>query len=68
MSGCSASSAPAASCANLNLANVSVTANPGVAFQTVGTLAGIESTGTVSGVIAHRRLVDGGIAVARDVR
>ena len=43
---------------NLNLTNVSVTANPGDAFQTVGTLAGINQ-GTVSGVIATGG-VDGG--------
>ena len=36
---------------DLNLANVNVTANPGVTFQTVGTLAGT-NLGTVSGVIA----------------
>ena len=36
---------------DVNLVNVSVTANPGVASQTVGTLAGI-NLGTVSGVIA----------------
>ena len=43
---------------NLNLTNVSVTANPGDAFQTVGTLAGTNQ-GTVSGVIATGG-VDGG--------
>ena len=36
---------------DLNLANVNVTANPGVTFQTVGTLAGT-NLGTVSGVTA----------------
>ena len=43
---------------DVNLVNVSVTANPGVASQTVGTLAGI-NLGTVSGVIATGT-VDGG--------
>ncbi len=43
---------------DLNLANVNVTANPGVTFQTVGTLAGT-NLGTVSGVIATGT-VDGG--------
>jgi filamentous hemagglutinin family protein len=43
---------------NLNLANVDVTANPGVTFQTVGTLAGTNQ-GTISGVTATGS-VDGG--------
>jgi hypothetical protein len=37
---------------DLNLTNVNVTANPGVTFQTVGTLAGT-NLGTVSGVTAE---------------
>jgi Subtilase family len=49
---------PAGVVRDLNLANVNVTANPGVMFQTVGTLAGT-NLGTVSGVIATGT-VDGG--------
>ena len=45
---------------DLNLANVNVTANPGVTFQTVGTLAGT-NLGTVSGVTATGT-VNGGTA------
>ena len=45
---------------DLNLANVNVTANPGVTFQTVGTLAGT-NLGTVSDVTADGT-VDGGTA------
>ena len=45
---------------DLNLANVNVTANPGVTFQTVGTLAGT-NLGTVSGVTADGT-VNGGTA------
>ena len=45
---------------DLNLANVNVTANPGVTFQTVGTLAGT-NLGTVSGVTADGS-VNGGTA------
>ena len=43
---------------DLNLANVDVTANPGVTFQTVGTLAGTNQ-GTISNVTASGE-VDGG--------
>jgi The GLUG motif len=45
---------------DLNLANINVTANPGVTFQTVGTLAGT-NLGTVSGVTADGT-VNGGTA------
>ena len=43
---------------NLNLANVDVSANPGVSFQAVGTLAGTNQ-GTISNVTASGE-VDGG--------
>ena len=49
---------PAGVVRDLNLANVDVTANPGVTFQTVGTLAGTNQ-GTISNVTASGE-VDGG--------
>ena len=48
---------------DVNLANVNVTANPGVTFQTVGTLAGT-NLGTVSGVTADGTVNGGTVANA----